>query len=581
MNRTAAVALSALMVALLGCSQAAQDRQAPDGSSRTAPSATSSEPQANASDVPVDLGPTPTDESVRFSVSLRLPGEAQLNEYLAGLTTPGSASYRRYLSADQFGARFGLSDTDIERVVSWLNDGGLQASTTPQRTSIAVQGTAGQVNSLLGITLSDRLDASGARYHVPLGEPQVPASLGNSVDVVVGLDTEPIQHPAMGNIRMAGVPDPGITPSVVATAYEIAPLQDAGFHGEGMNIAIVSFDTFTASDLPVFDQQAGITGAPDVKRVALEGASDTPGDGTGEVALDLEVIRGIAPKAQITDYEGPNTSAGLGQVIARIVADGKAKIISNSWGSCETRTNRQAMAAQDRELAAAVAAGISYFSASGDDAAYDCRRVQISDTDPFQRDITPGVDWPAASANVIAVGGTFLTTREDGTYYDEAGWEEPLGGAGTGGGLSKFQDRPGWQQGAGVDNAQSNGMRQVPDVAGPADPTSGFFVLYTDPGQGRVNGQVGGTSAAAPFWAASMLLTQQFALSQGLAQLGPLGPVLYQVASQQPAGAVFHDVIKGGNLLYQAGPGWDYATGLGSPRVAPLAQAIVAFLKQQ
>jgi len=77
-----------------------------------------------------------------------------------------------------------------------------------------------------------------------------------------------------------------------------------------------------------------------------------------------------------------------------------------------------------------------------------------------------------------------------------------------------------------------------------------------------------------------MLLTQQFAQSQGVAQLGPLGPVLYQVAAQQPAGAVFHDVIKGGNLLYQSGPGWDYATGLGTPRVAPLALAIVAFLKQ-
>jgi len=77
-----------------------------------------------------------------------------------------------------------------------------------------------------------------------------------------------------------------------------------------------------------------------------------------------------------------------------------------------------------------------------------------------------------------------------------------------------------------------------------------------------------------------MLLTQQYAASQGVTQLGPLGPVLYQVAAQQPAGAVFHDVVKGGNLLYQSGPGWDYATGLGTPRVAPLAQAIVNFLKQ-
>ena len=182
-------------------------------------------------------------------------------------------------------------------------------------------------------------------------------------------------------------------------------------------------------------------------------------------------------------------------IVSRIVADGKAKIITNSWGSCENRNSKDAMAAEEKELAAAFAAGISYFSASGDDAAYDCRRVDIS-SNPFERDITPGVDWPAASASVIAVGGTFLTVHQDGTYYDEAGWEEPLGGAGTGGGLSKYVQRPSWQTGTGVDNAQSNGKRQVPDVAGPADPQSGFFVLYTDPSQGQVSGRVGGTSAA-------------------------------------------------------------------------------------
>jgi len=105
-------------------------------------------------------------------------------------------------------------------------------------------------------------------------------------------------------------------------------------------------------------------------------------------------------------------------------------------------------------------------------------------------------------------------------------------------------------------------------------------VTYTDPDQGLVSGEVGGTSAAAPFWAASMLLTQQLAQNEGVAGLGPLGPVLYQISGEQPAGAVFHDVIRGGNLLYSAGPGWDYSTGLGTPRVAPLARAIVDLLKQ-
>jgi kumamolisin len=237
------------------------------------------------------------------------------------------------------------------------------------------------------------------------------------------------------------------------------------------------------------------------------------------------------------------------------------------------------MQAEQREFAAAFAAGISVFTSSGDDAAYDCRRVKVSDN-PFERDLSPGVDWPSASPNVISVGGTFLSIRQDGTYLEEAGWEEPLGGGGGGGGLSALIQRPDWQFGTGVDNAASNGMRQVPDVAGPADPTSGFVITYTDPDDGLVTGRIGGTSAAAPFWAASMLLTQQLAAREGVAGLGPLGPVLYQVSAEQPTGAVFHDVIRGGNLLYSAGPGWDYSTGLGTPRVAPLARAIIDLLKR-
>jgi kumamolisin len=574
----ATAAIAVLVLALVGCTGVSTDGSPTDAVAppRTNASAPTS---ASASALPLELGPTRADEQVAFTVSLHLPGSAQMDAYIAGLTEPGSASYRKYLTANEFGAKFGLTDPEVGRVVAWLSDAGLEATAAPQRTSITVEGTAGQVNSLLGITLADRQTPAGERYHVPVGEPQIPQAIRGSVETVVGLDTEPVLHPALGTIDMSGVPDPGITPSVVATAYEITPLHDAGFVGDGMSIAIVSFDTFTPSDIPVFDQQMGISGAPDVRKVTLPGGPDEPGHGTGEVALDIEVIRGIAPHAQITSYEGRNSSDGLVAIIARIVADGTARIISNSWGTCENRNNRRSMEAEEQELAAAVAAGISYFTSSGDDAAFDCRRLEVSD-DPFERDISPGVDWPAASANVIAVGGTFLTTREDGTYFDEAGWEEPLGGSGTGGGLSRFQPRPSWQQGAGVDNAQSNGMRQVPDVAGPADPSSGFVVIYTDPDRGRVSHKVGGTSAAAPFWASSMLLTQQFAATQGVAQLGPLGPVLYQVAAQQPPGAVFHDVVRGGNLLYQAGAGWDYATGLGTPRVAPLAQAIVNFLKQ-
>lgn len=524
-----------------------------------------------------DLGPTPANEQVYFTISLHLPGKADMDAYIAGLSVPGSASYGRYLDAAQFGARFGLPDLELHRVVAWLQDAGLSTEPMPQRTSVAVRGTAGEVNRLLGITLADRRRADGARYHVALGTPRVPIDVQPDVATVLGLNTEPVQRPAFGGMYMSGVPSPGLTSSTVSRAYEIDALHAAGFNGDGLSVAILSFDTFTPGDVTTFDQRVGLSAGPTVQRVSLPGGPQAPGDGTGEVALDIMTIRSIAPHAQIINYEGPNTINGNVAIVSRIVADGKAQVISDSWGACENRSDPDSMAAEEQELAAAFARGISIFVASGDDGAYDCRSANIWD-DPFKRDINPSVDWPSASASVIAVGGTFLTTRDDGTYVDEAGWEDPLSGAGGGGGLSRTVQRPSWQQGNGVDNSKSDGMRQVPDVAGPADPTSGFFVIYTDPDQDtQVAGEVGGTSAAAPFWAASMLLTEQVAHNEGVAALGPLGPVLYAVAAQHPE--VFHDVLRGGNLLFDAGPGWDYSTGLGTPRVAPLARAIVDYVK--
>lgn len=526
----------------------------------------------------VELGPTADQESVQFSVSLRLPGSAQMEAYLAGLATPGSAIYRDFLAPAEFGERFGLSDAQIAPIVAWLQSGGFTVEVLPQRTSVAVSGSAAQVQSLLGVKLVDRLNPAGMRYHVPVGEAQVPSAIAGDVAAVLGLDTEPVIRPSARPVDLRKGAGTGLVPDVVSRAYEIEPLHNAGLHGEGMTIAIVSFDTFTPSDVDLFDQRFNNAGAPPVEIVRLPGTPDEIGPGTGEVALDIQVIRGIAPKAQIINYEGPNTSDGFVPIVARIVADGRAKIVSISWGLCENWSSVEAMRAEQTEFAAAFAAGISIFSSSGDDGAYDCRRVRVSD-DPFERDISPGVDWPSSGPNVISVGGTFLSIRQDGTYLEEAGWEAPLGGSGGGGGLSRYNDRPPWQVGAGVDNASSNGKRQVPDVAGPADPDSGFQVTYTEADQGLVTGQVGGTSAAAPFFAASMLLTQQLAQQEGVAALGPLGPVFYQIAAEQPVGAVFHDIVRGGNLLYSATPGWDYSTGLGTPRVAPLARAIVDSLK--
>ncbi|MGI8928085.1 MAG: S53 family peptidase [Candidatus Limnocylindrales bacterium] len=363
--------------------------------------------------------------------------------------------------------RFGLGSAAIARVVAWLESTGLSIEAMPQRTSIAVSGAAEGVNRLLGVTLVDRVTESGDRYHAPAGEPLVPADLRDEVAEVLGLDTEPVLRPAIRGILADGVPPGGLLPNTVARAYEVEPLRAAGFNGEGQTVAIISFDTFTSSDVELFDQREGID-APPVEIVRLRNAAEEPGTGTGEVALDIQVIRGIAPQARIINYEGPPTANGFAAIVARIVADGRAQIVSISWGLCEKYSLESALRAEECEFAAAFAAGLSVFVASGDDGAYGCRRVAISQ-DPFELDLSKDVMWPSTSVSTIGVGGTFLSIREDGTYLDEAGWEEPLGGGGGGGGLSTVARRPSWQQGLGVDNSDSNGMRQYP--TSPARPT--------------------------------------------------------------------------------------------------------------
>jgi kumamolisin len=207
------------------------------------------------------------------------------------------------------------------------------------------------------------------------------------------------------------------------------------------------------------------------------------------------------------------------------------------------------------------------FVASGDSGAYDCQASNFSD-----HRLT--VDWPSASAYAISVGGTRLSVARDGSYAGEAAWDDQLSNAGGGGGFSVGDPRPTWQSAPGVLTNLSSGRRQVPDVSADADPGTPWAVWVR---QGA--GQVGGTSAAAPFWAASMLLIQQYAAAHGVRRLGFVDPILYALARANLQPSPFHDVARGTNRYYRARPGWDPATGLGSPDVGLLAQDMVTYLR--
>ena len=545
----------------------------PSGDAATVPGGTPAE-NYPAEAPPTRLGPTDPREPVQFTVVLELPGRTAMQRFLAALDDPASPDFHRYIDATEFGRRYGLPEATIDRVSAWLAGGGLEiTSRHPQRTGLGARGRAAQVNALLDVRLVDHVTADGVRFHAPVGRPAIPAELRGAVAGVTGLDSRPLFRPLLRG-PLAAVPQGGMKPADVARAFDIAPLWEAGIDGSGQTVAILSLDGFADADVEAFEGATGVDGPP-IERVRVpDGGPLPPGKDSLEVNLDIDIVRGIAPGARIISYEAD--TGIFGDIINRIVADGMADIVSISWGGCEA-----ALSADDPYLrftadafAAAAAKGISIFAASGDSGVYGCRHGDHAN-------LALSADFPANHPSVIGVGGTYLSVRTDGTYLEEAGWEEPLSGGGTGGGLSTWYERPDWQAGPGVDKGDNpDGRRQIPDVAGPADCDSAFFVVATTPDGVQRAGPMGcGTSAAAPFWAGSMALVRQLAEREGIDGLGSLAPTLYRLAANYPPNTIFHDVIRGGNLLHPATPGWDYATGLGSPRVHALGVAIIEYLK--
>ncbi len=525
---------------------------------------------------PTFLGPVAAAEEVNFSLTLKMARDGAIEQYLASLYDPASPNFRHFLTAAEFGARFGLPLARIRGVSDWAASRGFDVQGgTDQRTAIRMRAPAGLLADVFGVHLGQYVDSTGVTFHAPLDADVVPPAISDAVVGLSGLDNRPIRSSAreLAGSALSAVPPDGLGPLDLAKAYDIVPLYEAGLLGDGQTIGIVSFDTFTASDIATYDKQFGIDGPP-VERIAVGTPLKAPGKGTVEVALDIEVVRAIAPHAQILNFEAENGSVDHADVIDAIVQDGRADIVTDSWGRCDVEDHFSAGSREHglRSLQAAAAAGISFFIASGDHGAFDCWANDPSDH-------RESVDFPSASPYSIAVGGTQLSVRTDGTYLFEAGWEDYLTTGGGGGGNNPTEKRPTWQVGPGVDSKFSNGKRQSPDVSASAAVDSAYQIFYTEGGQPGAWSHVYGTSAAAPFWAASMLLIRQLAQQQGVGRLGYVNPMLYALANSDQRDAIFHDVTRGGNLQQPAGPGWDYATGIGSPDVTALAGAIVTYLR--
>jgi kumamolisin len=515
---------------------------------------------------PVVLRPTGPNKAIDFTLVLRLPGEARLRRFLNELTDPAARNYRHFIDAAEFGARFGVSRSMLNRTRARLARDGVQITGTyPQRTALDVRATAATIDRVFDVRLMDWRSADGYVFHAPRGAATVPGDLSGAVSEVAGLDGTTLVRDNSASVQ-------GLTPASARSAYQVDPLLRQHLTGQGQNVAVVEFAEFDQSDLDGFDQQFNLPSISPREVDVDGGATDDSPSSVAEANLDLEVAHEIAPAAQLVDYDAPQANSSgadaLGDILDRITADGRVRFVSDSWGSCEADTPRSDIQRDEQALEAAAAHGISVFIAAGDTGAYTCQQATESNH-------SLSVSWPSSSPFAVSVGGTALSLTGAGAYVGETAWDDTLEQAGGGGGLSLDYNRPAWQAGPGVANQFSTGRRQLPDVAAAADPWSGWDT-YT----GGAMTVAGGTSAATPFWAATMALVAEYAGHHGAGQLGFVDPMLYAIAGRPQQVPAFHDVTLGANRHYPASRGWDFATGLGSPEVANLARDVVAYLKR-
>jgi subtilase family serine protease len=330
--------------------------------------------------------------------------------------------------------------------------------------------------------------------------------------------------------------------------------------GAGKTVAVVDAygDPTLSADVATFDAAFGLPPAT-VQVVPVDGGPNgTNLDWAVETALDAEWAHASAPAAQVDVFVVPTGSyQDLLDGLAAAVRTPGVAAISLSWGAPEAdfaandcvlgRRTESCLDAYEAVLQQAARQGVVVFAASGDQGAFD-------GTQPA----TLTVDYPASSPEVVGVGGTTLTLLCEAacTYEQETAWE------GSGGGYSQLFSEPAFQQAAGIPEPSQPAMRGVPDVAFDADPATGVYVEAEGTWYG-----VGGTSVGAPNWAA--ISADAVSPLSAEALYG-----LYGVGGQGAAYAeTFHDIVGGSNGGYQAGPGWDPVTGLGSPQVAHLASA--------
>ena len=568
--------------------------------------------------------PLPAGTRLRVTITLKPRDPAALAAYAQSVSTPGSPDYRRYLSPSAFGRRFGATGAAISAVRSSLRARGLEPGAVSRGgLSIPVSATAGQLQRAFSVGLERVARPGRASVITADARPAVAAGAAAVVQSVLGLDTSGAPHPLLLRVRRhasagplaighggtagaqpcaaARAAAPGqsaYTADQIASAYGFTGLYQAGDEGAGVTVAVYELEPDDPSDIAAYQSCYGTHAT--ITYVPVDGGAG-PGAGSGEAALDIENLIGLAPDVNVLVYQGPNSNSGSPgsgpyDTFNQIINQDRARVITVSWGQCESALGQPDAAAENTLFEQATVQGQSIVAASGDSGAEDC------DTGGAVTQTQAAVDDPSSQPFVTGVGGTSLTAL--GPPPSESVWNsggnlindmiQP--GAG-GGGVSSFWPMPPAQRDApatlGVTTPLAVGAcgnaggycRLVPDVSADADPNTGYLVYWN--GSGTVFGEptgwqgIGGTSGGAPLWAALLTLADA-SRACSTSPVGYADPALYRAAATDYA-ADFNDVTTGNNDFtgtnggrYAATPGYDPASGLGAPNALALAGALCA-----
>lgn len=458
---------------------------------------------------------------------------------------------------------------------SWARDNGLAVHWRSGDDWAVIEGEPVAVSRALNVAVRQyRIRGGPDTGRVFLASPQQPGVPPEATAEVTGLGRilgyTPIREamPPLPPVPLE-VPGGGLTPAQLLKAYNATPLVEQGHTGAGQTVVVFAFDGFLQEDMDLFADSFGL------RRFTPEIIGGMPKNRGGEASMDLQVVHAIAPDAKLvlvnarstTDNEGGGAFVKLARLMDSVDErfPGAVWSFSIGWG-CDRLFTATDLAPVRSALRNAMSHGTTAFNATGDLAGLECKGGQRWSAPPSPDDI--GVDAVASMPEMVAVGGTKLSTDAEGTWLDEQAWYNIPLTQGTAGGASTLFERPVWQT-VGL-GSELPDRRLMPDVSAVSDPFTGVRIVFDQ--QESVGG---GTSQAAPIWAGLAALMNQDLAARGTEPLGDLNPLLYR-AAKAAAAPGFRDINFGGNAVDISGTvGYDMVTGLGSPNVANLVRAIL------